>query len=92
MAYFVRTFRYCVRHHEDVAFSSGTARRAYERDEEDLWIRETVPKRCIQVRVDLPDYTDLQQVKYNWTSIYGDISEELPKDMPVPRGKHDGCV
>ena len=21
------------------------------------------------------------------TSIYGDISEELPKDMPVPRGK-----
>ena len=30
---------------------------------------------------------DLQQVKYDWTSIYGDISEELPKDMTMPRGK-----
>ena len=39
------------------------------------------PKGCICVRVDLPDYTDLQQVKYDWTSIYGDISEELPRDM-----------
>ena len=45
------------------------------------------PKGCIRVRVDLPDYTDLQQVKYVWTSIYGDISEELPKDMPMPCGK-----
>ena len=42
-------------------------------------------KGCIRVRVDLPNYTDLQQVKYDWTSVYGDISEELPKDMPVPR-------
>ena len=45
------------------------------------------PKGCIRVRVDIPDYTDLQQVKYDWASIYGDISEELPKDMPVPHGK-----
>ena len=44
-------------------------------------------KGCIRVRVELPNYTDLQQVKYDWTSIYGDISEELPKDIPVPRGK-----
>ena len=48
---------------------------------------EQYQKGCIGVRVDLPNYTDLQQVKYNWTSVYGDISEELPKDMPVPRGK-----
>ena len=45
-------------------------------------------KRCIRLREDLPEYTDLQQVKYDWTtSIYGDIAEELPKDMPVPHGK-----
>ena len=44
------------------------------------------PKGCIRV-FDLPDFTDLQQVKYDWTSIYGDISEELPRDMPVPQGK-----
>ena len=44
-------------------------------------------KGCIRVRVDLPDYTYLQQVKYNLTIIYGDMSEELPKDMPVPRIK-----
>ena len=44
-------------------------------------------KVCIRVRVDLPNYTDLQQVKYDWTSVYGDISEELPKDMPVPHEK-----
>ena len=44
-------------------------------------------KGYIRVRVDLPDFTDLQHVKYDWTSIFGDISEELPKDMPVPHGK-----
>ena len=44
-------------------------------------------KGCIRVRVDLPDYTDLHQVKYDWTSIYRDIPEELPKDMPMPHGK-----
>ena len=44
-------------------------------------------KGCIQVRVDLPNYTDVQQVKYDWTSIYGEIAEELPKDVPVPHGK-----
>ena len=42
-------------------------------------------KGCIRGRVDLPNYTDLQQVKYDWTSIYGDISEELPRDMSMPR-------
>ena len=39
------------------------------------------PKGCIQVRVDLSNKTDLQQVKYDWTSVYGGISEELQKEI-----------
>ena len=49
--------------------------------------RNSTRKVVSRVRVDLPNYTDLQQVKCDWTSVYGDISEELPKDMPVPHGK-----
>ena len=46
------------------------------------------PKGAIRVRLGLPNYPDLlPQEKYEWTSIYGNIAEELPSDMPVPRGK-----
>ena len=45
------------------------------------------PKGAIRMRLGLPDYSDLPLEKYERTSIYGNIAEELPSDMPVPRGK-----
>ena len=45
------------------------------------------PKGAICVRLGLPNYSDLPLEKYEWTSIYGNIAEELPSDMPAPRGK-----
>ena len=45
------------------------------------------PKGAIRVRLGLPDYSDLLLEKFEWTCIYRNISEELPSDMPVPRGK-----
>jgi hypothetical protein len=45
------------------------------------------PKGAIRVRVGLPDYSGLKDTKYDWTGIYGNISEELPYDMPEPLGK-----
>ena len=45
------------------------------------------PKGAIRVRVGLPEYSQLKQENYSWTSIYGDMKEELPFDMPPPLGK-----
>ena len=45
------------------------------------------PKGAIRVRVGLPDYSELKNTKYDWTGIYGNISEEMPHDMPEPLGK-----
>ena len=39
------------------------------------------------MRLGLPDYSDFPLEKYEWTSIYRNIAEELPSYMPVPRGK-----
>jgi len=40
----------------------------------------------ICIRVGEPDYLDLTEEEYDWASIYGDVSEILPKDAPVPLG------
>jgi hypothetical protein len=33
------------------------------------------------------DYSDVERIKYDWTkSVYGDISEIIPKDTPPPLG------
>ena len=34
-----------------------------------------------------PDYSDLPERLYDWTSIYGDVQELLPTDAPEPLGK-----
>ncbi len=35
----------------------------------------------------LPDYSQLDHVTFGWAySVYGDSDEELPLDMPTPRG------
>jgi hypothetical protein len=39
-------------------------------------------------RTDIPENSDLDHVKYDWEySVYGDSHEELPTNMPPPRGK-----
>jgi hypothetical protein len=45
------------------------------------------PKGAIRVRVGLPDYSGLPENTYDWSGVYGNVSEELPKDMPLPLGK-----
>ena len=35
-----------------------------------------------------PDYSDLPVKHYDWSSVYGEVSEMLPDDAPEPLGKH----
>jgi hypothetical protein len=45
------------------------------------------PDAAIRFWTGIPDYSHLEHVKYNWAySVYGDSDEELPPDMPAPRG------
>jgi hypothetical protein len=35
----------------------------------------------------VPHYSDVERIEYDWTkSVYGDISEIIPKDTPPPLG------
>jgi hypothetical protein len=46
------------------------------------------PDGAIRFRTGIPDYSHLDHVTYDWThSVYGNSSEELPSNMPVPLGK-----
>ena len=41
---------------------------------------------CIQD--DIPDYSEMEHKSHNWMhSLYGDIEEEVPPDIPNPLGK-----
>ena len=41
----------------------------------------------IRVLTEEPDYSDLERVEYDWSkSVYGNISEEIPKDAPEALG------
>ena len=43
---------------------------------------------AIRFRTDQPDYSFLANQDFDWTySVYGDIQEILPDDMPEPLGK-----
>jgi hypothetical protein len=43
---------------------------------------------AIRVRTGIPDYSDLPDQAYDWMySVYGDVSELIPQDAPVPLGK-----
>ena len=48
------------------------------------------PDAAIRFRVGIPDYESIgTPMTYEWiTSVYGPVSEELPHDMPIPRGKY----
>jgi hypothetical protein len=41
----------------------------------------------IRVLTNEPDYSDVERVEYDWTkSVYGDVSEIIPRDTPPPLG------
>ena len=42
----------------------------------------------LRFQVHEPDYSDLPDKQYDWSSTYGEISELLPEDAPEPLGKH----
>jgi len=43
---------------------------------------------AICVRTDEPDYSELEFIEYDWEySVYGKVTEEIPKDIPEPLGK-----
>lgn len=43
---------------------------------------------AIRVRTELPDYSDLQEPVVDWdASVYGDVTEDVPTDIPRPLGK-----
>jgi hypothetical protein len=47
-----------------------------------------MPQGCIRVRTHMPDYSHLPDVTYDWAqSVYGNVTEDIPKDMPHPLGK-----
>ncbi len=42
----------------------------------------------VRIRTEEPDYSDLPEQELDWTcSVYGDIKEEIPSDIPTPLGK-----
>jgi hypothetical protein len=46
------------------------------------------PDGAIRFRTEIPDYSHLEHVTYDWAySSYGNSKEELPSNMPIPRGK-----
>jgi hypothetical protein len=42
----------------------------------------------VRVRTDVPDYSDLPVMQYDWShTVYGNVTEAIPHDMPTPLGK-----
>ena len=44
-------------------------------------------KTAIKFNVEMPDYSQYKVEKVNWGSIYHPCGEEIPSDMPIPKGK-----
>jgi hypothetical protein len=43
----------------------------------------------IRVLTNEPDYSDYQDLGYDWSlSVYGDVKEIIPTDIPEPKGKY----
>ena len=39
-----------------------------------------------------PDHRSYESQEYTWTEFYPDAEEELPPDMPMPKGKAAGTT
>jgi hypothetical protein len=47
----------------------------------------------IRVLTNDPDYSDYQDPEYDWSlSVYGDVKEIIPTDIPEPKGKYCYCT
>ena len=44
-------------------------------------------KQQILCDIEEPDFSDVKVVEQNWLELYPDAREELPSDMPVPKGR-----
>lgn len=44
-------------------------------------------KAAIRIKTQMPDFTGVVNVKHDWESIYGNLSEVRPTDAPKPLGK-----
>ena len=42
---------------------------------------------ALRFRTEEPNYMHLPELEYDWTRIYGNVLEEIPKDPPEPLGK-----
>ena len=42
---------------------------------------------ALRFRTDEPNFMHLPDLEYDWTRIYGNVLEEIPKDAPEPLGK-----
>ena len=42
---------------------------------------------ALRFRIEKPNYMHLPELEYDWTRIYGNVTEEIPKDAPEPLGK-----
>ena len=43
---------------------------------------------AVRIRIEQPDYSDIPDNQYDWQySVYGNVEEITPKDIPVPLGK-----
>ena len=42
---------------------------------------------ALRFRTEKPNYMHLPELEYDWTKIYGNVLEDIPKDAPVPLGK-----
>ena len=42
---------------------------------------------ALRFRTEEPNYMHLPELEYDWTKIYGNVLEEIPKDTPEPLGK-----
>ena len=46
------------------------------------------PEGAIRFRTGIPDHSQVEVQNFDWShTVYGSPTEELPKDMPIPRGK-----
>ena len=44
---------------------------------------------AIRIRTEEPDFSDMSEFEYDWEkSVYGNVTESVPQDVPFPLGKH----
>ena len=47
------------------------------------------PHGALRLRLHEPDYSNLPHMEYDWQrTVYGGAKEEIPHDIPEPKGKH----